>query len=108
MWNRLRLGEEYNSDIPANINFAGNYILFFPNKTFYVGESGNITKRLKTHIQMGIYTNQWITRWGTFSNITIAFRKEKEKFERLMIEARFIERLKPQLNKSPGRWRLYV
>lgn len=103
-WNKFELTKAVDSDFPEGLRFAGNYIIFLPCGLFYIGESNNILKRLRTHIQMARYGNQWKTPWGYFTEIKISVRKEKLNFERMMIESRLIDRLKPTLNKVNGRF----
>jgi len=98
-WMRFVLDETVNSNFPIGLNFAGNYSIFVNRKCIYIGQSENIKKRLRTHIQMARYSNTWKTSWGYFLRIEIAVRKEKFKFERVMIESRLIYKIKPLFNQ---------
>ena len=98
-WVRFILDETVNSNFPINLDFAGNYVIFVNRKCIYIGQSENIKKRLKDHIQIARYSNTWKTSWGYFLKIEIAVRKEKIKFERIMIESRLIYKIKPLFNQ---------
>ena len=106
-WYRFKLTEEWHSSIPNNVRFAGNYIIIFPDGNVYIGESSDIHRRLLEHISMARYSSCWKTRWGNYPKMQIAIRKEKSSFERKMLECRFINRLKPSLNKVSGVWGKY-
>jgi len=106
-WYRFHLDEKWNSYFPNDLNFPGNYIIFFPDGNTYIGESKKILKRLKEHISMARYSNTWKTRWGYYTNLIFVIRKEKIIYERKMIECRFINKLKPTLNKAVGTWGKY-
>lgn len=97
-WYRFELNEKLDSDFPCGINFSGNYVIFTGKTCLYVGQSNNVLKRLKSHIQIARYSNWWKTRWGQYIRLTIAIRKERCLFERMMVEARFINRLNPLCN----------
>jgi len=98
-WLRFILDETVESNFPTKLNFAGNYAIFVKRKCIYIGQSENIKKRLKTHIQMARYSNTWKTSWGYFPKIEIAIRKERFRFERIMVEARLIYKIKPLFNQ---------
>lgn len=97
-WYRIKIDESLNSDIPQNIKFAGIYIIVYGKKCIYIGQSKNIYKRLKTHIRLTAFSSNWKTPWGVYPKLDIAIRKEKYNFERMMIEAKFIDRLQPIFN----------
>lgn len=90
---------DINSDVPVWLkNVSGNYIVFIDGNCLYIGESKNLQERLKSHFQISEYSNWWKTKWGRFRKAIVVVRKEKKQFERLMIEAQMIKRLKPQKN----------
>ena len=102
-WYQIELTDKWYSEIPLNMKFAVTYIIFTKNreKCLYIGQTSNLTKRLKTHIRLINFQNNWLTKWGSFAFLNIAFRIERYKYERLAIEAKFIDRLNPLFNKLP-------
>ena len=94
-WFRYEMNDALESNLPKGVAFAGTYAIFANKKCLYVGQSQNIEQRLKGHITMARYSNTWITKWGQFHNLNIAIRHEGFRFERVLIEARLIFRLKP-------------
>jgi len=76
------------------IHRPGLYAIFKvkPYICFYVGQSKNIAKRLIRHL-----THDDDFR---YKDIQIKIRIDKKKFERFSLEQRFINKLKPALNKS--------
>ena len=98
-WNRMNLTKYI---IPKWVSFAGTYAIFSEGKCVYVGQSSNINVRLRKHLQMARYSCGWKSGWGYLSKISVAVKKEKREYERLMTEARFIAKLKPKFNKING------
>jgi hypothetical protein len=78
---------------------AGNYAFFLDGQCVYVGQTADIKARMRSHIKMMRYQHSWQTTWGQFHVFTVAARKEKYRFERLMLEARLIHRIRPVFNK---------
>ena len=100
-WYRFKLTEELDSDFPEGIDFAGTYIIFSNGKCLYIGQSKDLKTRLKTHIKLSLFSSLWQTPWGYIQQVEIAIRKERYRYERLAIEAKFIDRLKPMFNGLP-------
>jgi len=98
-WNRIDLTKY---DIPKWINFTGTYVIFSEGKCIYVGQSSNIENRLRQHLTTARYSSGWKSGWGYLSQVFVVVKKEKKEYERLMIEARFIAKLKPKFNKING------
>lgn len=83
-------------DLPS---VAGVYVLFRSRRrAWYVGQSGNIRKRIRQYVRQSCIAMTWVTPWGYFRKLTIKFRPETHTWERLGAERRLIERLKPQAN----------
>lgn len=77
----------------------GVYVLLQNGRVLYVGQSVNISERLKQH--RFVFTLNGIkTKWGFLENAIIKCRKSRAYGDWLMIEARLIRRLKPSLNRK--------
>lgn len=98
-WNRMNLSI---FDIPRWANFAGTYAIFSQKKCIYVGQSNNIFLRLNRHLRIASYSSGWFIKRKKdeyyLLDVEIAIKKEKIKYERLMIEKRLIVKLKPIFN----------
>jgi len=79
----------------TKLNFSGVYAIFSGKKCLYIGESKNIGNRLKSHLNKYLITGEF---WG-YKNINLKVRKDKRRFERKMLEARLIEKIKPEINE---------
>ena len=80
---------------PAQV--PGVYAFYFDGNLSYIGSSNNLARRLKSHgfakVPEGV-----LTRWGTFSTLTIKFRPVSRPGDWLRLEYVLIGRLRPPLN----------
>lgn len=71
--------------------FAGVYVLIWDGSVLYIGSSGKISMRLRSHFKnvVGGYS----TMWGDCASLTVVARRDTRLFEHLTFEARLIAKL---------------
>lgn len=114
-WVRINFTKQKsNHDLPLNLEFPGTYAIYhgtpFNSKyhSLYVGQSINVRNRLKSHLSFDWKTRKYFVKINGSNNkinktstwFKIAVRKEKRRHERLMVEERVIDMLKPEWNKG--------
>lgn len=98
-WTRFTLPDSLYYDYPLGLSNPGTYAIFADGKCLYIGQGKNLAIRLKQHpIRGSLCSCGYFTPAGYAYKIDIVVRMERYNFERLAIEARFIERLKPMFN----------
>jgi len=76
------------------MEISGVYVIiqYKSNKVIYVGQSKNIYHRLSDHNRSKVFKR--------FNYLKVKIRKDRGRYERLTLEAKLIERLKPSKNKK--------
>ena len=74
------------------------YAIYLDGQLSYVGQCGDLAKRLSAHgIRLG-YGSSVITKWGSFASVVIKARFSDKLGDWAMREIRLIDRLQPPLN----------
>ena len=98
VWYRFLLDGAVESKIPKGLEYPGTYVIANLGTPLYVGQSGNIKRRLRAHIRQSHFQHRWLTPWGSFMELLIAVRRERFGFERLAVEKRLIVKFNPPFN----------
>lgn len=80
------------------LRFPGLYAFFYKKELVYIGQSSNIYKRLYVHRLYKRTHCKHSLKHLFDSDLVIAVRPDKRRYERLTLEALYIMRLKPKLN----------
>jgi hypothetical protein len=81
---------------------GGCYAIYCDKRLVYIGQAGNVRKRISSYrIQYG-YSSSIYTPWGTCLNVVIKISKSRRYGDWAMKELRLIRRLKPVFNCVGG------
>jgi excinuclease UvrABC nuclease subunit len=86
-------------DVNLNVTHdPGVYVIYLDGVISYVGQSSDISKRLKTHIQIAHYSSMCVTPWGRYRDVFVKVSYSKKYGDWAMRELRLIKKLQPQYN----------
>ena len=101
-WRRFSFLHQWTSEIPKQWEVPGNYIFISAySEIMYIGQSKNLRQRLSCHIKC--VDGEYLTPYcrpirGKGNRFVLALRREKSRYERLVVERLLIDRLKPEFN----------
>lgn len=78
---------------------GGVYVIFLDGELAYIGQSTNLSKRMKAYGVRATLGGSVQSTFGLYKDITIKFREGKQYGEWAMAELRLLRRLNPRLNK---------
>lgn len=84
-----------NDSIPAR---GGVYVIYINDRIAYIGQTGNLRARIRSHQFRPTYGNSMHTPWGYFDVVYGKIKISKRFGDWAMDELRLIRRLQPPIN----------
>lgn len=102
-WKKSRWVSYNIDDLPEWLSIAslpGCYVVYVDSKLVYIGQSMNVSKRVKNHeINFARYSSLIQTPWGQFKSLKLKVHYSVKYGDWAMRELRLIKKLNPKFNK---------